>query len=316
MASVFVMESEEVESMGKKAGLTTLQLLASLVPQAKSRARPPVSNYRVGAVGLGASGRIFFGINLEFPGLPLSQSVHAEQFLVANAAQHGESCLTHIAVSTTPCGHCRQFLQEIRSAPEIGILVTGDGDGAAHPDPGPDDFRRIAFFLPHRFGPGDLLDGDVPLLLENRNNRLAVASSPADSSPVQDRDLVDSALRAANRSHAPYSRCPSAVALRGKDGRVFAGSYIESAAHNPGLHPIQAALVAFVAGGGGGYEEIETAVLVERKGAMVGQEGVVRLVLGSLAPGCVFSVVHCQPQIGVDGDGDALDHNRTDGASF
>ncbi|XP_031487125.1 cytidine deaminase 1-like [Nymphaea colorata] len=311
MASVFVIEREEVESLGKKTRLTTLQLLASLVPQAKSKARPPVSNYRVGAVGLGASGRIFFGVNLEFPGLPLSQSVHAEQFLVANAALHGESALTHIAVSTTPCGHCRQFLQEIRSAPEISVLVTGDGDtdGSAHPDPGPDDFRRIAFFLPHRFGPRDLLHGDVPLLLENRNNRLAIASSAADSLPVEDRDLLHSALRAANRSHAPYSGCPSAVALRAKGGRVFAGSYIESAAHNPGLHPIQAALVAFVAGGGGGYEEIERAVLVERKGAVVAQEGVVRLVLASVAPTCSFSVVHCQPQISVDGDGDALNHN-------
>ena len=39
-----------------------------------------------GAVSLGASERIFKGVKLEFEGLPLNHSVHAEQFLVANAA--------------------------------------------------------------------------------------------------------------------------------------------------------------------------------------------------------------------------------------
>ena len=68
------------------------------------------------AVALGASGRIFFGVNLEFARLPLYNSVHAEQFLVVNALHHGETEIRKLAVSEAPCGHCRQFYSELSCA--------------------------------------------------------------------------------------------------------------------------------------------------------------------------------------------------------
>lgn len=68
------------------------------------------------AIGLGVSGRVYVGVNLEFPNLPLHHSVHAEQFLVANAAAAGERGLTQITVNAAPCGHCRQFLAELITA--------------------------------------------------------------------------------------------------------------------------------------------------------------------------------------------------------
>ncbi|KAI4992822.1 hypothetical protein ZWY2020_007135 [Hordeum vulgare] len=75
---------------------------------------PPISRIPVGAVvWLGESGRIYAGVNLDFLGAPLSQAVHAEQFLIADAAAAVEPALRIIAVSHMPCGHCRQFLQEI-----------------------------------------------------------------------------------------------------------------------------------------------------------------------------------------------------------
>ncbi|KAJ4849108.1 hypothetical protein Tsubulata_027766 [Turnera subulata] len=46
-------------------------LLLTLIKSAQTLARPPISNHHIGAVGLGSSDRIFFGSNLEFPGLPL-----------------------------------------------------------------------------------------------------------------------------------------------------------------------------------------------------------------------------------------------------
>jgi hypothetical protein len=48
------------------------------------------------------------------------------------------------------------------------------------------------------------------------------------------------------QSYSPYTHCPSGVALLLEDGRVLAGGYIENAAHNPGLPPFQAAIVAAV----------------------------------------------------------------------
>ena len=75
-------------------------------------------------VGLGASGRLYVGVNLEFPCLPLHNSVHAEQFLVVNAIQHGERELVKLAVSAAPCGHCRQFLSELCCAVREGAALS------------------------------------------------------------------------------------------------------------------------------------------------------------------------------------------------
>ncbi|KAJ6913982.1 hypothetical protein NC651_016283 [Populus alba x Populus x berolinensis] len=233
---IFVIEASEAESMAKQSGLTVLQLLPALVKSAQALARPPISNYHVGAVGLGSSGRIFLGGNLEFPGLPLHHSVHAEQFLITNLTLNAEPSLEYVAVSAAPCGHCRQFLQEIRHAPDVQILITGDA----------------------------LLPNGVCASFE---------------------DLKNEALEAANKSHAPFTNCPSGVALMDCEGKVYRGSYMESAAYNPSIGPVQAALVAYVMGGrGGGYDRIVAAVLVEKQGAKVRQEQTARLLLKEISP--------------------------------
>lgn len=291
----FVIEASEVESMAKESGLSVLQLLPSLVKSAQKLARPPISKYHVGAVGLGSSGRIFLGGNLEFPGLPLHHSVHAEQFLITNLSVNAEPRLRYLAVSSAPCGHCRQFLQEVRDASKIEILITSTEDEGADES----RFNPLSHLLPHRFGPDDLLDKEAPLLLEQQHNGLFPIIKNSNFNELcngerdQFIDLVDAAFEAANKSHAPYSDCPSGVALVDAEGRIYKGSYMESAAYNPSLGPVQAAMVAYVAGGGGGYENIVAGVLVEKEGAPVRQEHTARLLLQLASPGCEFRVVHC-----------------------
>ncbi|XP_010242190.1 PREDICTED: cytidine deaminase 1 [Nelumbo nucifera] len=299
----FVIEAVDVESMAKESGLSVLQLLASLAESAKSLARPPISKYPVGVAGLGSNGRIFLGVNLEFPGLPLHHSVHAEQFMITNAAINGETQLRYIAGSSAPCGHCRQFMQELRNASDINILITST---TQHGRDAEAVFRPISDFLPHRFGPEDLLNKDVPLLLEPRHNGLAFNnddhSSIKTTGDVMAEDYEEkkdklklAALEAANESHAPYSGCPSGAALMDTEGRIYKGWYTESAAYNPSFGPVQAALVAYVAaGGGGGYEEIVAGALVEKEGAVVGQEGTARLLLRLVSPRCELKVFHCK----------------------
>jgi hypothetical protein len=51
------------------------------------------------------------------------------------------------------------------------------------------------------------------------------------------------------QSYSPYTHCPSGVALVTSSGQVAAGGYIESAAHNPGLPPLQTAVVGGIVGG-------------------------------------------------------------------
>ncbi|KAE8680991.1 S-adenosyl-L-methionine-dependent methyltransferases superfamily protein [Hibiscus syriacus] len=177
-------------------------------------ASPPISKFQLGAVGIGSSVRIFFGLNLEFPGLPLNQTVHAEQFLINNLYLNAE--------------------------PLAAIAAKSSKSSAAPP----------------MFGPDDLLPKEDPLLLEPQWNGLSFCSDMCNSGTDDgEDDLKHAALDAANVSHAPYSGCPSGVALVDVEGRIYKGSYIESAAYNPSVPPAQAALVAYVASGcGGGYE--------------------------------------------------------------
>lgn len=289
--------------MAQQSNLSLLQLLPTLVPSAKDLARPSISNFPVGAVGLASDGRIFLGVNLEFTGVPLHHSVHAEQFLLTNLAVHGAPRLLALAVSAAPCGHCRQFLQELRNAADLQIFITSDQDQGK--DDKPINYKPLISFLPNPFGPFDLLNEQTPLLLEPHNNglQLQIQTLPISKNPImcngysKSRDknetLEIAALEAANESHAPYSGCPSAVALMDCEGEIYKGFYIESAAYNPSLGPVQAALVAYVAAGGSGFERIVAGVLVEREGAAARQEDAAGLLLKLISPKCEVRVLHC-----------------------
>ncbi|RLM91944.1 cytidine deaminase 1-like [Panicum miliaceum] len=290
----FVMSAEEAERAAAAAGVATVQdLLPLLVPSAMKRAIVPISRFPVGAVGLGASGRVYVGVNLEFRGLPLCHSVHAEQFLVANAAAAGESALRAVAVSHMPCGHCRQFLQEIRGASGIQILVTTDAEEGCAPE-----WRTVASLLLRPFGPHDLLPEDVPLVLEPHDNPLgdpvpAVANGFA-AGDLEAR-LREAAEAAARASHAPYSECPSGFAVADGDGRIYAGGCLESAAYNPTLGPVQAAIIAMVAAGGGPAGDVVAAALVEKERAAVAQETTARIFLDAVAPHASLHVYNYRP---------------------
>lgn len=292
----FVISASEAESMAQKANLpSVLHLLPSLVPSAQRLARTPISNFHVGAVGIGGvSGRVFLGVNVEFLNLPLNYSIHAEQFLLTNLSLNAEPSLSHFAVSAAPCGHCRQFYQELRNASSLNVLVA-DSDL-------PTAFTPLSHFLPHRFGPENLLSKHLPFLLEPHHNGLSfltnsqpngLTTTTAAANANLD-SLRYAALDAANKSHAPYSGCPSGVALVDADGNIHKGSYAESAAYNPSIGPAQAALVAYIANGGGrGYENIVAAVLVEMESAIVKQEHAARLLFQTISPRCEFKVFLC-----------------------
>ncbi|KAM0037263.1 putative cytidine deaminase [Helianthus debilis subsp. tardiflorus] len=343
----YIIEAEEAESMAKSKNLTLPQLLPSLIKSAQTLANPPISNFAVGVVGLTSDGRIFFGGNIEFPGLPLHHTIHGEQFFITNLAAHAAGAkLLYLAVSAAPCGHCRQFFQELRGISDTQIVITDQ------PQENP-DYKPFSSILPHPFGPFDLLDENTPLILEKQNNQLTLkdgnfiiqdektcdlpngfsdlnaknegflkteASAAARGSHVPPKDgnfinqdenkfdlsngfcelvakneefLKSEALAAARGSHAPYSGCPSGVALMDCEGKVYKGSYMESAAYNPSMMPVQAALVAYMVAGGGGYERIVAAVVVEKEGVVVRQEDTARLVLKHLSPKCEFRVVYC-----------------------
>ena len=179
---------------------------------------------------------------MEFLGATMQQTVHAEQSAISHAWLRGEHALKAITVNYTPCGHCRQFMNELNSGLELRINLPGR------------EPHTLGDYLPDAFGPKDL---DIKtLLMDEQNYGYALTGD----------DLAQSAIAAANKSHAPYSQSPSGVALECRDGRIFSGSYAENAAFNPTLPPLQGAL-NLLSLNGYDYPDIERAVLAEKADA-------------------------------------------------
>lgn len=263
LPSSFVITADQVNEITAQNQLTTDELLHALVPIARSYARPPISNYKVGAAVLAKSGNIYLGVNLEFPGIPLNQCVHGEQFAISNARSHGETELVALALSAAPCGHCRQFINELGANNHLQILIPNS--------------PAISFLslLPNSFGPEHLnLTGN---LLSTH------PTQPTDGS------VTAKAIAAAHSSYAPYTDSISGVAIKTIDGKIYTGSYLENAAYNPTLPPLQAALIALVADMKD-YEDMTEVVLAERIDPKVTQTLMSREIIKSIAPHATFHV--------------------------
>lgn len=223
-------------------GLDEDALAFALLPLAAACACTPLSNFNVGAIARGVSGTWYFGANMEFLGATMQQTVHAEQSAISHAWLRGEKGLAAITVNYTPCGHCRQFMNELNSGLDLRIHLPGR------------EPHTLRDYLPDAFGPKDL---DIKTLLMDEQDHGFAPQGDA---------LTQAAIAAASRSHMPYSQSPSGVALECKDGRIFSGSYGENAAFNPTIPPLQGALIMLNLNGYG-YADIQRAVLAEKADA-------------------------------------------------
>lgn len=248
--------SKERREIENKLDVSTHELMGSLIEHTKLSSFPGISEFQVGAVALGSSGNLHFGVNLEFPGSTIGSTVHAEQYMVSNAFRRGEPKLELLVVNAAPCGHCRQFLNELPAASELIVsfpveATITDGDWVTKP---------LHDFLPYAFGPDAL--GVEERTLPPTSKKLFNENDASVTKAVEGNALLGQALTAAKMSYAPYSQTAGGVALRMADGSVHCGSYIENAAFNPSMLPLQCALIAMLSEGGepGGIEE---AVLVQ-----------------------------------------------------
>ena len=156
-------------------------LLRLVVHEAKEYARPPTSNFHVGAACCTNRGNVFVGVNVEVEKCALHRSIHAEQCMIMNAKFHMDGGLekrddddkenqkekekiVKIAITHAPCGHCRQFINELRDARDILILLPGM------------DATPFGALLPYAFGPLDL---EVPGDEEHRKERIKRRKSEA-----------------------------------------------------------------------------------------------------------------------------------------
>lgn len=251
---------EQVNAIKTQLQCNDDALALALLPVAAACAVTPISHFNVGAIARGESGNLYFGANMEFSGAPLQQTVHAEQSAVTHAWLKGESRLSAITVNYTPCGHCRQFMNELNSGTQIEIHLPGRKPAT------------LGDYLPDSFGPKDL--NISTLLMDKVDHHYHVDNND---------ELVKLALDAMNRSHAPYSESHSGIAVQMKNGKQFQGSYAENAAFNPSMPPLQAVLIALNMAGES-VHEIASAVLIEKSSATLTQWDATQATLRAL--GC------------------------------
>ncbi len=240
-----MLTAEQVKHIKTECDCSDSELAFSLLPFAASYAITPISHFYVGAIACGESGNLYFGANMEFSQVSMGQVIHAEQCAVTHAWLKGEKKLTSITVNYTPCGHCRQFMNELREGGNIMVHL---------PERKPTTLHE---YLPDSFGPADL--NITTLLMDTTDHGY--------KTPSRDR-LLCAAIEAANQSHAPYSESHSGIALQLKDGSLFTGRYAENAAFNPSLPPLQAALI-MINLAGKDIHSIDQATFVEKQDAIV-----------------------------------------------
>lgn len=209
------LSAEQVKTLCEQFQLSQIDFALACLPVAACYSKAPISAFYVGAIAIGESGNFYFGANQEFESVSIGQTVHAEQSALMHAWQMGEKRITDVVVNYTPCGHCRQFMNELNSAPTLRIHLPHSQNNALHS------------YLPDAFGPRNL----------NITDCLFDGPTPT----TQPANLTEAAIEAARSSYAPYSHLQSAVALQAGE-RIITGRYAENAAFNPSMLPLQNAL--------------------------------------------------------------------------
>ncbi|MGL5345535.1 MAG: cytidine deaminase [Plesiomonas sp.] len=244
---------DEAVALQSACNMTSEALALALLPLAAAYSVAPISAFYVGAVAKGVSGNLYFGANMEFAGAAMQQTVHAEQSAITHAWIRGEKALSDITINYSPCGHCRQFMNELNAAPTLNIHLPARTASKLHD------------YLPEAFGPRDL--NITTLLMDSQTHQLSFEKYADMAKDV----VMQQALSAANASHAPYSQSYSGVALQTASGQIYQGMYAENAAFNPSLPPLQAALINLNLSGEN-FSQITRTVLVQSHAQTINQQ--------------------------------------------
>jgi len=252
-------DANQLSELMDKTKLTEQELLLALLPIAAALASPSLSHFFVGAIAKGGSGDIYMGANLELPGEALFHTVHAEQSAISHAWLSGETHIVDIVVNFSPCGHCRQFINELVDGSKVNIHLPGQATAP------------LSHYLPYAFGPTDL-NVTRPLLSKSNIEFNLESSDP----------LIIEALDQAGLSYAPYTNCHAAVVLETHDGETFCGRYAENAAFNPSMQPMQMALSNLIRHNRD-YSDIKRAVLIESSKGQISLVGAAMDALHTIA---------------------------------
>ncbi len=263
LTKVSRVSAQQLRQIAPHFKLTPEQCLFELLPLAARFALTPVSGFKVGAIAIGLSGTAYFGANMEWAGVPLSLTIHAEQAAINHAWLAGETGISDLYVNENPCGHCRQFMNELSTADQFTIHVKSCV---------PQTLQQL---LPDSFGPEDL--GVIDKLM----------APPTSSSKPP--GLNDELAAIWARCYAPYSRSPSVCVITLVTGERYYGAYAENAAFNPSISPLQSALIMLRLDHAD-VKQISGVDLYEREYNKISHKSVSNALLDAICPG---AVLHC-----------------------
>jgi cytidine deaminase len=244
---------------------------------ARRIARPTISDFHVGSIGLEAeTGNLILGGNVEFEGTGLGFTLHGEGFVFTRAFSRGTTISVIAIGEAHPCAHCRQYLSEFATSSRLELT-----DPLGHT-------LTMAQLYPWPFDPDYLGEPGIVSDAVPFPNLTFTGTSPP-TAPVASALLV-----AGRRAHTPYSKSPSAIVLRCKDDSLFTGSAIESVAFNPSMGALQAAIVDLLAHGRGYHEIVEGALGCVMDGQVRPPQSAAEL-LGRIAPEAILNTYDWQP---------------------
>lgn len=190
--------------------------------------------------------------------------MHAEQCVLSNVFLHSQNLTDErvlilagsfffgleCVVTETPCGHCRQILQELPGAGDIRVIVKKVGMDCLLRDLLPYTFALDEFFirfeLPvdgivhHLFDPHASIPSQTECQALEEYLQTTVRSLPFVKNVSEERWKValEQAITLYKNSFAWYSGCP-AVSLFISSQSIVCGGIIESSAYNPTVNPLQ-----------------------------------------------------------------------------
>ena len=222
---------------------TIIYALTPLMYLASSYAKCQCSKFPVGGCCYcKESGNAYIGFNMEADKQWIQYTVHGEQCTINNAFIHGEKQVDILVISFTPCGFCRQFLNQLKNREELLIHIITLNKTVHLPE-----------LLPFDFRPSDLPVIEFPNVdefeIEIKGENI-------------ERKYIDEVVTVAKQSRLDNLLCYLGVGLITKDKQLVTGNYIENCAHNPSFHPMNGAISQLLLIGKE-IEDVEQIILVE-----------------------------------------------------
>ena len=266
-----------------------IHALTPLMYMASSYAKCECSRFPVGGCGYCKdSGRAYIGFNMEANKQWIQYTVHGEQCTVNNAYIHGEKQIDILVISFTPCGFCRQFLNQLKNREELIIHIITLNKTVKLPELLPFDFRpsdlpsiefpnvnefeitieceEINTCSINRTNSTDSINRTCSKNSENStdsNNTISKNRTDENEKYIQEmKEYIDQTVQCAKESRLDNLLCYLGVGLVTKDRVFVKGNYIENCAHNPSFHPMNGAISQLLLHGKE-MDDVECVILVE-----------------------------------------------------